>query len=206
MLVAGLTGGIATGKSTVAGFFKELGAVIIDADQIAHRLVEPGLPAWQKIVDYFGPEVLSADNQLKRKYIADRIFDSDQKRWAVNAIIHPLVIRQIEQQLKELAETSPQATVIADIPLLFEVEWPFAWDRILVVTAARHKQFERLLAREGRLSQMNFRKRLRSQMPLAEKIQRADWVIDTNSSPEQTKEQVRDIYQQLLLITDGTTR
>ncbi len=197
MLVVGLTGGIATGKSTVAAMFQRLGSHIIDADQITRKLVEPNTPTWQKVVDFFGPKVIQADGQLKRKYLADQIFSCDRKRWGLNAIIHPPTVAVIENQLDELKKACPHDIVIADIPLLFEVEWPFAWDKVVVVVASQLKQFERLKLREKRLSQLKFKKRLRSQLSLKEKARRADWVIDTNGTMEKTEKQVAEIYRHL---------
>ena len=197
MLTVGLTGGIGTGKSTVARMFQKLGAPIIDADQIARRVVEPHTPAWQRIVEHFGEKIVQPDGQLKRKLLAEKIFDSDRDRCLLNSIVHPPTVAAIEKRLEQLKSSRPQAVAIVDVPLLFEVEWPFEWDKIIVVFSKQAIQFARLRLKEPKLNQFKFKKRLRSQLPLEEKAQRADWVIDNNGSLSATREQVLAIYQEL---------
>lgn len=197
MLVVGLTGGIATGKSTAAKMFQELGALLIDADKIAHEMLEPNQPTWQKVVGYFGSSIVQADGQIKRKVLAKEIYNSDVKRLALNTIVHPPVVAEIERQIKELTKSRPDAIIIVDVPLLFEVEWPFEWDKIIVVAARQDIQFKRLLDKERSLRQDIFKKRLRCQLPLDEKAKRADWVIENNGSLEHAKEQVEVFYKWL---------
>jgi len=205
MLVVGLTGGIASGKSTASRMFQEIGSLLIDADQIGRMLVEPDKPTWQRVVDRFGPRVVQIDGQLKRKVLAKTIFDSDIERWALNAIMHPPIVAEIEKQLEGFSETHPRSVVIADIPLLFEVEWPFEWDKIIVVVADRVVRLARLRLHDRKMNRYKFEKQMRSQLFLHDKAKRADWVIDNNGSLQHTRDQVITTYQQLQRIAEQNT-
>ena len=196
MIVAGLTGGIATGKSTVAAFFRVAGAIIIDADAIAHAVVRKGHPAWQDIVDHFGRKALLPDGELDRKYIGEIIFnDSSQKR-ILNDIVHPYVFQEMESRQEEIAQLTPNAVVILDVPLLIETGVDREMAQVIVVYAPEQLQIQRLIKRD-KLSETEAITRIRAQMPIEEKKRRAHLVIDNSKSLADTKEQTMAIWHEL---------
>ena len=133
MYKLGITGGISSGKSTVACTLKELGAIVIDADEVAHRIIEPGQPAWQDIVDYFGPEVLDANNRIDRPRLGDMVFNDHEKLVMLNRFTHPRVIEYYRTTLAELAESNSAAVVVLEIPLLFESGMQNMCDEVWVI-------------------------------------------------------------------------
>lgn len=177
MILVGLTGGVATGKSTVAAMFGRCGAIVIDADQLARQVVEPGKPAWRDIVRTFGPRILHPDRTLDRQALADIVFKSPRKLRRLECIVHPRVARLQSRLTRTIAERQPDAVVIYEVPLLFEAGVDKRVDEIIVVTADRRTQIERLARRTG-LSRAEILRRIRSQMPLAQKRRRADVVLD----------------------------
>lgn len=177
MILVGLTGGVATGKSTVAAMFGRCGAIVIDADQLARQVVEPGKPAWRDIVRTFGPRILLPDQTLDRQALADIVFKSPRKLRRLECIVHPRVARLQSRLTRTIAERQPDAVVIYEVPLLFEAGVDKRVDEIIVVTADRRTQIERLARRTG-LSRAEILRRIRSQMPLAKKRRRADVVLD----------------------------
>lgn len=176
MILVGLTGGVATGKSTVAKMFKQCGAVVIDADELAHNVVKPGKPAWCQIVKTFGKTVLNPDRTLNRRELGGIVFGSRTKLRQLEQIIHPRVAREQARLTRRAARIDPTAVVIYDVPLLFEAGIDKRVDKTVVVTADRKTQIARLKKRNG-LSHAEAIRRIRSQMPLAKKIQRADYVL-----------------------------
>ncbi len=196
MIVAGLTGGIATGKSTVSAFLEQAGAVIVDADKIARHLVRKGQPAWQKIVDAFGSSILLLDGELDRSRLGEIIFnDPDQKR-ILNRIVHPEVGSETAVQLAEIEKNQPDSLVILDVPLLIESGMNAGLSEIIVVVIPEPLQIERLMHRDN-LSQEQALARIRSQMPIDEKKKHATRLIDNSGSRENTRRQTMDIYHQL---------
>ena len=196
MIRVGLTGGIATGKSTVSTIFRHAGAKIIDADQIARNVVNKGLPAWQKIVAHFGPRVLMADGQINRASLAEVVFNDPVQKRYLNAIVHPHVRRKTEELMQKLKEKEVNGVVVLDVPLLYEVGMDSDLDKIIVVYVPEVIQLERLMERDG-LSEQSARVRIQSQMPIEEKKQRADIVIDNSGSPEITQATALEIYRTL---------
>jgi dephospho-CoA kinase len=192
----GLTGGIATGKSTVSAIFRHAGAKIIDADQIARNVVNKGLPAWQKIVAHFGPRVLMADGQINRASLAEVVFNDPVQKRYLNAIVHPHVRRKTEELMQKLKEKEVNGVVVLDVPLLYEVGMDRDLDKIIVVYVPEIIQLERLMERD-RLSEQSARVRIQSQMSIEEKKQRADIVIDNSGSPETTQAEALEIYRTL---------
>ena len=149
MIIAGLTGTIGTGKSTVSKMFADMGAFIIDYDLIAHQVVEPGKPAWQAIKDYFGPDVLNNDQTLNRQRLADVVFNNPQKLQQLNLIMHPEVFKEDRRQVEEKRLINPDGIIIKDIPLLLEVGPEVARklvDKIIVVYCSPDIQLPRLIA------------------------------------------------------------
>ena len=177
MIVVGLTGGIATGKSTVANMFKRCGAVVIDADQLARDVVLPGKPAWRDIVNLFGEGVLDSNRAINRQALAAIVFGDRRKLRRLERIIHPRVAREQRRLTRHIAKRSPRAVVVYEVPLLFESGAYKRVDTIVVVTADRGTQIARLKRRNG-LSRREALRRINSQMPLARKASRADAVLD----------------------------
>ena len=177
MILVGLTGGVATGKSTVASMFKQGGAVVIDADLLARQVVEPGKPAWRQIVKRFGTAILNPDRTLNRRVLAAVVFGNRTKLHALERIIHPRVAREQARLTKHAARKNPRAVVIYDVPLLFETRADKRVACTIVVTADRETQIVRLKKRNG-LSRAEAIRRINSQLPLAQKAQRADHVLN----------------------------
>ncbi|MDH4329433.1 MAG: dephospho-CoA kinase [Nitrospira sp.] len=177
MILVGLTGGLATGKSTLADMFKRCGAVVIDADALAREVVTPGKPAWKEIVKTFGKEVLNPDRTINRQALGAIIFRDPAKRQTLERIIHPRVAREQMRLTRVAAKRDPHAVVIYDVPLLFEAGIDKRVDITIVVNADRETQIARLKKRNG-LSRAEAIRRIKSQMPLAKKRQRADFVLD----------------------------
>lgn len=196
MVIAGLTGGIATGKSTVATFFKAAGAAVIDADQIAHDVVRRGLPAWQGIVAAFSRDVLREDGEIDREKLGRIIFNDAARKSALNRIVHPFVFEEMEKQMREIEATAPETVVIQDIPLLFESGMHRKLPRIIVVYVPEALQFSRLMKR-NHLSAAEARARIRSQIPIEEKRNLADILIDNSGTLEQTRERSLEVYAML---------
>jgi dephospho-CoA kinase len=192
MITVGLTGGVGTGKSTVANFFKDLGAHIIDWDELARKVTRPHSEPWKEIVDYFGEGILNDDLTINRQELADIVFSDKEKLAKLNQIVHPRVFREDEGITGEIKCHDPHALVIKDIPLLFEVTRPVFVDRAVVVSASEQTQLRRL--KEKGMSQRDARRRIESQLPIEEKIERADFVIDNDGPLEETKRQVEEIY------------
>ena len=199
MIVVGLTGGVATGKSTVAEMFKQCGAVVIDADRLAHNVVKPGKPAWREIVKTFGKTVLNPDRSLNRQALAAIVFRHPAKRRALEAIIHPRVAREQARLTKQAVRKDPQAVVIYDVPLLFEAGIDKRVDQTIAVTADRETQITRLKKRNG-LSRAEALRRIRSQMPMAKKIQQADHVLKGTLPRPTLHKQVGQLFKSLRLL------
>jgi dephospho-CoA kinase len=192
----GLTGGIATGKSTVSAIFRHAGAKIIDADRIARNVVKKGLPAWQKIVAHFGPRILMTDGQINRASLAEVVFNDPVQKRCLNAIVHPHVRHKTEELMQKLKEKEVNGVVVLDVPLLYEVGMDRGLDKIIVVYVPEIIQLERLMERD-RLSEQSARVRIQSQMSIEEKKQRADIVIDNSGSSETTQAAALEIYRAL---------
>jgi dephospho-CoA kinase len=196
MIVVGLTGGIATGKSTVAQMFKRSGAIIIDADQLARDVVQPGKPAWRGIVNAFGDSVLNRNGSINRRALGAIVFRDRRKLRRLERIIHPRVAQEQERMVRRIAQRSPHALVVYEVPLLFESGAHKRVDKIIVVSADRDTQIARLKQRNG-MTRTEALRRIRNQMPLAEKIRRADVVIDGTRSKGLMRQDVRRLMQRL---------
>jgi dephospho-CoA kinase len=190
MILVGLTGGIATGKSTVAQMFKRYGAVVIDADQLARDVVRPGKPAWRDIVRVFGKGVLDSNRSINRQALAAIVFADRRKLRRLERIIHPRVARQQQRLTRHIAERSPHAVVVYEVPLLFESGAHKRVDKVIVVTADRETQIARLKQRNG-LSRREAVRRINNQMALAQKVDRADAVLDGTDAKAAVRKEVR---------------
>ncbi len=197
-MVLGITGGIATGKSSVAAMFGELGAAVVSADDLARRAVAPGSPALAALVERFGGDILAGDGTLDRAALAAIVFRDAAARADLNRITHPAIAALAEATLGEL-RASGQRLIVYEAPLLFEAGAASRVDRILVVTADADSQRRRLVARDG-IGADEAQARIAAQMPLAEKVRRADHVIDNSGPPERTRAEVEALYRELLRI------
>lgn len=197
MIVIGLTGGIATGKTTVARMLAELGAAVVDADAVARRVVEPGLPAWRDLVAAFGPDVLLPDGRVNRPLLARLVFGGDREALErLNRATHPHILAAIRRRLEELGAAACRVAVL-DAPLLLETGLDALVDQVWVVRADRALQVDRLAARND-LDPGEAAARIDAQMPLEEKLRRADVVIDNAGSLEETRRQVVAAWERLL--------
>ncbi|MBE3594107.1 MAG: dephospho-CoA kinase [Candidatus Carbobacillus altaicus] len=180
-MIIGLTGGIATGKSTVSRLLQKRGFPVIDADQVARDVVRPGEEALAEIVRVFGEDMLKEDGTLDRKRLGVRIFEDDEARKTLEAILHPRIRARMLEAIQKIETISPYP-VIVDVPLLFETGWDRLTDANIVVFAPPDVQKKRLMARD-QLSEKEAYERIQAQWPLEEKVKRADWVLD-NSGDE----------------------
>ncbi|HET8679354.1 MAG TPA: dephospho-CoA kinase [bacterium] len=194
MKVIGLTGGIASGKSLVAGMLRQLGAHVIDADLIAREVVADA-EVRRAIAAAFGPAVLGADGMVDRKVLGDRIFADSGARARLNAITHPRIRQRIADEITRLRATHSDGTVVLDIPLLLDVAPVNAYDLdgIVVVLVDEPTQEARLRARD-QIGAEEARQRLRAQRPLREKVAEATWVIDNSGTPAETRRQVEALW------------
>ncbi len=196
MKVIGLTGGVACGKSFVASMFRELGANIIDADQVARLVVEPGQPAWKEIVERFGEVVLNSDGTINRNQLGGIVFGDEEKREELNRITHPRIIGKIKELIEE-HRNEGAGVVIVEAALIVEKGGmkPIISD-LIVVTADEETQIKRLTQGVG-LSREKALLRIKSQMPISEKIKHATHVIDNSGNLETTRKQVKEIWERI---------
>jgi len=195
MTIVGLTGSVGTGKSTVTKFFRQLGAYIIDWDELARAVVRPHSKAWKEVVEYFGKDFLNEDLTINRQKLAEIVFSDRGKVAKLNQIVHPEVFKEDERITNEIKSLDPDALIIKDIPLLFELTRPIFVDKTVVVSASEQTQLRRL--EEKGMSREDAQSRIKSQLPLEEKIKSADFVINNDGPLEETKKQVEEIYSLL---------
>ena len=188
MVIVGLTGSVGTGKSTVASLFKELGAYVIDWDELAREVTRPHLKAWKEIVEYFGKGILNEDLTINRQKLADIVFSDKEKVAKLNQIVHPEVFKEDERITDEIRSLDPDALIIKGIPLLFELTRPVYVDKIVVVSASEQTQLRRL--EEKGITREDARNRIKSQLPLEEKIKSADFVINNEIGRASCRERV----------------
>jgi len=198
-LLAGLTGGMGSGKTTVGKLFKASGAHVLDADGICRSLVEPGKPAWQEIIDLLGNGILRDDQTLDRKKIADIVFNDPQKKKALEAILHPRVMEEEQAIYKDILKDDPGALVIIDAALLIESGNYRKVNKVIVIACDEETQIHRIMA-QNTFSREDAQRRLQQQMPLEEKIKIADYVLHNDSGLSELKEKVEVLFHQLKLL------
>ncbi|MCF7926930.1 MAG: dephospho-CoA kinase [Candidatus Izimaplasma sp.] len=193
--IIGLTGGIASGKSTITKMFKEKDIPVIDADKIVHDLLTPKTETYKKILDEFSDEILFTNDEINRKKLATLIFNNTDKRKKLNSIVHPKVREQIEFEIKrhKLLETE---ILVLDVPLLYESNLDELCDKVIVVYTTKEKQVNRLIDRD-KITKDYALKKINSQMSLEDKKEKADFVIDNSQSILQSKVDFNDILEQL---------
>jgi dephospho-CoA kinase len=194
MRVVGLTGGIASGKSTVTAMFRELGAQVIDADQVARDVVEPGTPGLEEVARRF-PGVVDPSGQLDRAALGRRVFADPAERRALEAIVHPRIREEVARRTEALARAGV-TVVLYDAALLIENELHRGMDGVILVSAPEAVQRARLAARDG-LDDLAITARLAAQLPLADKRAHATWVVENGGSLDETRAQVRRIWEQI---------
>ncbi len=196
-LLVGLTGGIATGKSTVSELLRQLGCEIIDADRLARDVVEPEQPAWKQIVAEFGGGVVTAEGALDRKKLGAIVFADPERRKRLEAITHPAIRARFQARLDELAAQGFAGIVVFDAPVMIESGNYKNMDRLVVVVTDDATQAGRLQERDG-TDEAEGRRKIASQMPLAEKAKLADYVIDNSGDREATAAEVRRVFAALM--------
>jgi dephospho-CoA kinase len=196
-LLVGLTGSIATGKSTVSEMFRRLGCVIIDADVLAREVVAPGEPALAQIVAEFGPDVLQADGTLDRKKLGAVVFADPGRRQRLEQITHPAIRDRFAARLAELETQGFAGIVLWDAPVMIETGGHKAMEKLVVVATDEATQVARLRARDV-IDEAEAARKIRSQMPVAEKAKLADYVIDNAGDRAATEARVRDVHAALL--------
>lgn len=196
MIRVGLTGGIATGKSTVARMFAARGAAVLDADELVRELQYPGMPVYDAIVEAFGTAILKEDGTIDRKSLGEMVFRDTKLRKRLEAIVHPALISAVEQRVVEL-RTQGVPICVVELPLLIEAESEGRFDWVVVVVASEDLQVARLMADRG-LTRAEALARIRSQMPLQEKVKQAHFVIENSGDRWQTERRVQEIYDVLL--------
>jgi len=197
ILRVGLTGGIASGKTTVGHVFAELGAYVVDADALAREIMAPGTAVHARIVERFGQEILGADGRVSRPALARRVFHDRRAREDLNAIVHPEVGVEAARRIEAYAPRGRAPIAVFDAALLVESGLYRDFHKVVVVSCGRPTQIRRLLARDG-LSMEEAEARIDSQATLDEKLAVADYVIDTEGTLRQTRRQVERIYASLL--------
>lgn len=196
-ITIGLTGGIATGKSTVAAIMKAHGVAVIQADDISKQMVSPGTPALKQIETRFGTEMINPDGSLNRKKLGATVFNDTEKRTLLNNILHPLIIEEVFQTVQRLEKAGTVSVIAADIPLLFECGLQKNFDVTLVVTADMETRLKRIMQRDG-LSKMQAQKRIDAQMSCSEKVKQADYVIDNSGGLDTLSEKTLEALKKIL--------
>ncbi|MBW2143112.1 MAG: dephospho-CoA kinase [Deltaproteobacteria bacterium] len=195
-LLIGVTGGIASGKTTVSNMLEELGALLIDHDKLARTVVEPGKPAYKEIVDYFGSRILQEDRCIDRKKLSTIVFQNVEKRKRLESATHPRIHDLFLKELTQLAKKQPGAIIQVSIPLMIEHNLQYMFHKLVLVYIPEDKQVERLMARDN-ISEEKARTILNAQMPINEKIGYADFVIQNSGPLEHTKKQVKELWRKL---------
>lgn len=195
MYIIGLTGSLKTGKSTVAQLFKDRGVKVFDADQLAHQVISSQKKGFKKVIKVFGSEILSK-GEIDRKKLAQIVFNDFQALKKLEQIIHPLVIQEIKNKIRQFKKVKSNQKILLDVPLLFEAGLDRLVDFTIVVKSNRALQIKRAI-QDLKISSQQAMKRIKAQMPLKEKIQWADCVIDNNGSIPNVRKKVDLIWQKV---------
>jgi len=199
MKVIGLTGGIASGKSTVAGFLAELGAVVIDADKVGHEVFKPDTEPWREVVTAFGTGILKPNGEIDRSKLGEIVFGNPDSLARLNQIMHPRINDMVKAQIEEYQRQGVDLVVL-EAPLLLEAGWTSLVDEVWVTVAPESIVLRRLKKKTG-MSREQSLARIRSQLPSEERIKRADVVIDTDCSLDEVRAKVKELWQKLALDT-----
>jgi dephospho-CoA kinase len=194
MLRVGLTGGLASGKTFVGRELAALGCLVIQADDLGHKVLEPGGEAYDAVIAEFGTEILNADGLINRRKLAGMVFHDPQRLEKLNGLVHPPVRERAERMVQEFAATHPSGIAVNEAAILIETGSYRKFARLIVAACREDQQLERAMARD-RMSLEEAQDRMRRQMPLSEKVKYADYVIDTSGTKEHTVEQTRAVYE-----------
>lgn len=196
MLTVALTGGIACGKSVVAKILEEKGCFVQSADLIAHELLNPGTPAWEEVAAHFGPGVLNPDKTVNRGKLGSIVFADEKELRRLNAIIHPRVLEKEEDAIRDLESKGRTGIYVSEAALTIEAGFQKRFDKIVVVFCAEDVQIQRLMARDG-IGRPEALRKIRSQMPVRQKLEYADYTVDTSGPLAETVEQAERLFAQL---------
>jgi dephospho-CoA kinase len=196
MLLVGLTGGIASGKSLVGRVFRDMGAHLIDADRIVHSLLSKNEQAWKEVLDHFGPDILLPNKEIDRKKLGEIVFNDNEQREWLNRCLHPKVFEAFVASVRNLRNYPTDTIIVFDAALLIETGYYKKMDRTVIVYATPEQQIERLYQRD-KFNKEQAHARIKSQMPLDDKREYADYVIENTGSREHTEQQARDIFLNL---------
>jgi dephospho-CoA kinase len=200
MLKVGLTGGLASGKSFVGQALVDLGCHLVQADELGHQVLRTTGEAYEPVLREFGRGILGEDGEIDRQRLAAEVFEKPERLAALNQIVHPLVFRQEEQWLAEVARTDPDGIAIVEAAILIETGSYRRFDKIILVVVDEQQQTERAMRRDGATFEQ-VEARLSRQMPLTEKKKFADYIIDTSGTKSETLRQTRELYESLRRIT-----
>ena len=198
MLTVALTGGIATGKSVIADILKDLGCYIHHADRVAHELMEPGKPAWRKIVARFGKEILDEDEKINRFRLGKIVFANKKEQHFLNELIHPLVHEKKKEMIQNLEKEGRFNIFVSEAALTVEAGLTDFFDKVIVVYCNQDIQLKRLMER-NEINQKEAFQKLESQMKPEEKLKYADYIIDTSGTLQDTVEQTERVYRNLMI-------
>lgn len=197
MQIIGLTGGIASGKSLVAGMLEQLGAEVIDADEVGHQIIEPGLPAYFEVVGTFGAEILDSHGKVNRKKLGEEVFSCPEKLQKLNNITHPRIISKIHDLIELIRKQRPNAVVVIEAALLFEIGLHFLVDEVWTVESDIELQVQRIKKR-NKLTEEQALARIKSQLPSDHRVARADRVIYNNAGVDKVFGEVMEIWGSFL--------
>ena len=193
-LSIGLTGGIACGKSEVGRILEREGALVRDADAVAHGLIRRGKPLYAEIVTRFGTKIVGSDGEIDRPALGRRVFENEAERKTLESLIHPAVVDSLREWIA--GETAKGWNTVAIVPLLFEVGWTEPWDAVICVASPENLVMERLMRRG--LSEVEARARISAQLPMEEKIRKAEYVIHNNGSMASLEEKTREVWRKIV--------
>jgi dephospho-CoA kinase len=196
MTVIGLTGGIASGKSTASDVLRELGAIVIDADRVGHRSYDPGTPGFQKVVNAFGHDIVGTDGYIDRRVLGGKVFGAPGEMERLNAIVWPEIRRLIQEEIAHIREREPETIIVLEAAVLIEAGWQDLCDEVWVVNTTMKAALERLRVRNG-LNEEAAMARIQSQMSARERSEHADVKIDNSGSEEQLRSRIERAWKQL---------
>ncbi len=196
MLRVGLTGGLASGKSFVGGQLQQLGCYLIKADDLGHEVLMPGAEAYDAVLAEFGPDILDADGAIDRRRLASVVFSAPERLARLNAIVHPAVRARAEQMHAAIASNETAAIIVTEAAILIETGSYRNYERLIIAVCRDEQQVERAMHRDG-ITREEAMARLRQQLPLAEKVKLADYVVDTSGDKASTIKRVREVYESL---------
>jgi dephospho-CoA kinase len=204
-LLLGVTGGIASGKSTVARMLEKLGAPMIDFDVLSRVVVEPGKPAWKEIVSYFGEQILREDRTVNRRALSEIVFRDPEKRKKLESFTHPRIHQEFARRVKQIARADPEAIIQGVVPLLIEAKLQSLFHKLILVYIPEEMQIRRLMEREP-ISRETALQILKSQLAIEEKRKYADYIVDNSGPLEETRRQVEEVWIQLKKLREEKSR